>query len=82
MGKLHTKQRSGAASASALVARANECRRLAEIAEPENREGYLRLARSYDALADEKPLKAGAAGKPAAPHEEPRSKGRQTTASA
>ncbi len=75
MSKIHTKQHTGAARASALIARASECRRLAEIAEPENREDYLRLARTYEALASETALSAGAAGKPSASREEPRSNG-------
>jgi hypothetical protein len=82
MGKVHIKQHSGAARPSALIARANECRRLAEIAEPENREDYLRLARTYDALASETALSVGAAGKPSAPREEPRSDGFEIAAPA
>jgi hypothetical protein len=35
------------------------------MAPPGNREGYLRLARTYEALADETQLRAGAADKPA-----------------
>jgi hypothetical protein len=82
MGKVHIKQHSGAARPSALIARASECRRLAEIAEPENREDYLRLARTYDALASETALGGGAAGKPSAPREEPRSDGSEISAPA
>jgi hypothetical protein len=82
MGKVHTKQHSGAARASALIAKASECRRLAEIAEPENREDYLRLARTYDALADETLRGPGAAGKPSTPHEGPRSDGSEIAAPA
>ena len=53
MGKVQGKPHTGAAKARTLFAKASECRRLAEIAAPEDREAYLRLARSYEALAQD-----------------------------
>jgi hypothetical protein len=59
MTTFQSRQPSGVARAQALIGKASECRRLAEIAEPETREAYLRLARSYDVLAEDVVAKVG-----------------------
>jgi hypothetical protein len=48
------KMRSATLSVSGLRAKASECRRLAVIVDtPQSREAYIRLARSYELLAED-----------------------------
>ena len=48
------KMRSATLSVSGLRAKASECRRLAVIVDtPQSREAYIRLARSYERLAED-----------------------------